>query len=150
MIRLDPDSSFLVIPFWTWTSHPVSRTCISQCMKSDGKSTRLWASTLGQTTKPASQKTSLDYLPSLAFLDNSHWWEEDNLLTVLDPYRYKSLPQFMLADFIPYCARSDVNLTQFFCQSSFWGVASSGSFMKRMEVNNVFSLTPILLQDFEE
>lgn len=55
-------------------------------MKSDGKSTGLWVSTLGPLAKPASHRMGLDYLPSLAFLG-----------AVMDAKkttccRYKSLP----------------------------------------------------------
>lgn len=46
--------------------------------------------------------------------------------------------------------RSDMNLANDSCQSSFWRVAASRLFMKRIEVNEVFSLRPILPQDFEE
>lgn len=76
----------------------------SQCMKSDGKSTGLWVSTLALVAKPVSHRMRLDYLPSLAFLDavmdvkkTACWLCES--LAGINPY-------LVLAAFLPHCASS--------------------------------------------
>lgn len=103
VVLLDPDSSFLVIlselslPSCFWDMY-------SQCMKSDGKSTGLWVSTLGPAAKPGSHRVRLDYLPSLAFLDavtevkKTACWLCESLAGIN--------PCLMLAAFLPHCASS--------------------------------------------